>query len=160
MKSRTSKMLSLILAILAAIFVTMWLDLFLNNYSISPFSTIYFLEIVVGFTLAIKQLMRPTSQLLLRGGILLLVTIIESLIVLLVGYLQLGTFAGFSWQFVCGLLLINTLFVFSNWHQYSLNLWQFFLAVLIAVWETLAIGWNFDVASTEWNWLIIIGGLN
>lgn len=160
MKSRTSKVLSLILAFLAAIFVTMWLDLFLNNYSISPFSTIYFLEIAVGFTLAIKQLMRPTSQLLLRCGILLLVTIIESLIVLLVGYLQLGTFTGFSWQFICGLLLINTLFVFINWHQYSLNLWQFFLAVLIAVWETLAIGWNFDVASTEWNWLIIIGGLN
>lgn len=160
MKSQTSKVSSFILAVLAAIFVTIWLNVFLNNYNISPFSVIYFIEIVACFNLVISNLFMHLFKLLFKTEVLLIVTTIESLIVVIVYFMLLGTISGVSWQFVCVLLLINSLFVFLNCYQHLINLWQFILSVLIAIWETLAVGLNFDVAITDWEWLIIIGGLN
>ncbi|MCO6541788.1 MAG: hypothetical protein J6573_05735 [Lactobacillus sp.] len=157
MIKKTRDNVVIIIAFILSAVMTSWLNSTFNNYSISPISVVYFIASLIGFYSLLHRLfeLKPQQWLLLASSVV--VTLIEELIGILVNLLQINTFSFPDIKSIILLLLINMIIVFQCQKK---DLFKIIVSVVMTIFETIAIWFNFDVGETLWSWVLVVGSIN
>ncbi|MBA1435148.1 DUF6020 family protein [Bombilactobacillus bombi] len=157
MEKKVINLIKLPFALLLSIMITSWLNTIFNNYSISPVSVVYFLTGLIGFYHLIHNLLELKLPRWIRTGIVILFTIIEELIIMLIHSLQTNMLVLSDFKALILLLLINAVVAFQ---LTSKDLVRLIVAIMLALFESLAIWFNLNRVTDSWDWLVVILSLN